>query len=166
MSSIGHRPAVDQRAGAAPERAAHRLYAHIVWATRGRDVLATPAARGAIESHLISLCRRLDVEPIAVAALTDRAHLLLRFKPTHSLGAVVVRLKAGLAGGAPGAASTIRWARGYAAITVGSKDVRRVMRHLARLGDACDTTGQSIHGRRKPRRASRRHPLTPPCAGR
>ena len=51
-----------------PERAAHRLYAHMIWATRGREALQTAAERGAVESHLISLCRRLDVEPIAVAA--------------------------------------------------------------------------------------------------
>ena len=150
---------------ASPERAAHRLYAHVVWATRGRDVLFSPALRGAVESHLINLCRRLDVEPLAVAALDDRVHVLLRFKPTQSLGSLVRRLKDGLSGAPTGGKATVRWARGYAAITIGSRDVRRVMRFLARLGDACDA-GIDRAGPARGKRQDRRRPLTPPAAGR
>lgn len=149
-----------------PDRAAHRLYAHIIWATRGREILGTPAVRGAVESRLISLCRRLDVEPLAVAALADRAHVLIRFKPTQSLGAIVARLKEGFATAPATARSPVSWARGYAAITVGSRDVRRVMRHLARLGEACDASEPFGRAGRRKRRSRRHRPLTPDARGR
>jgi len=148
----------------APERAAHRLYAHVVWSTRGRDRLSSPTQRGAVESHLISLCRRLDVEPLAVVSLTDRVHLLLRFKPTQSLGSIVGRLKEGLRG-LDEAGSAVHWARGYAAVTIGSRDVRRIMRFLARLGDACDAASRGLVSAQGNRRRNRRRPLTRPAGG-
>ena len=151
---------------ASPERAAHRLYAHVVWATRGHDVLSSPAARGAVESHLITLCRRLDVEALAVAALDDRVHVLLRLKPTHSLGSLVRRLKDGTGGASAEGELSVTWAHGYAAITVGSRDVRRVMRFLARLGDACDAASDSAAPGRRRTRWDRARPLTTPAAGR
>jgi REP element-mobilizing transposase RayT len=140
-----------------PERAAHRLYVHVVWATRGRARLDSSAMRGAVEGHLIGLCRRLDIEPLAVTALADRVHVLLRFKPTQSLAALVRRLKDGLGGVPVNEGTTVHWALGYAAITIGSRDVRRVMRFLARLGDECDAApepdqpgaSETVLGRRR-----------------
>ena len=70
---------------AVPDRGAHRLYAHVVWPTLGRVPLITTPARDALERHLIAVCRRLDAEPLCVRVLPDRAHVLLRFKPGHSV---------------------------------------------------------------------------------
>ncbi len=118
-----------------PGRAAHRLYVHVVWPTLGRIPLITTEARDALERHLIALARRLDVEPVCVRALADRAHVLLRFKPGHAVGILVSRLKEGSEAALNADGHSIRWGRGYAAASVGGEDVRRAMRRIVRLPD-------------------------------
>lgn len=114
-------------------RAAHRLYAHVVWPTLGRVPLVSAERRPLLERHLIVLCRRLDVEPLCVRVFADRAHLLLRFKPPHSLAAVVAQLKRGSESALEATGHALRWGRGYAATTVGRDDVRRVRRRIHSL---------------------------------
>ena len=50
-------------------RRPHRIYIHVGWSTLGRLPLLPRDLRGAVELCLISLCRRLDAEPLAVRAL-------------------------------------------------------------------------------------------------
>lgn len=118
-----------------PGRAAHRLYVHVVWPTLGRIPLITSEGRDALERHLIVLGRRLDVEPVCVRALADRAHVLLRFKPGHAVAAVVARLKEGSEAALNADGHAVRWGRGYAAASVGGEEVRRAMRRIVRLPD-------------------------------
>jgi len=119
----------------APGRAAHRLYCHFVWPTLGRIPLVSHVTAAAVERHLITLCRRLDTEPVCVRAFSDRVHLLLRLKPGHSPAAVIARLKSGTEAALQSAGHTVRWGRGYAAATVSGSEVRAVMRRVHRLAD-------------------------------
>ncbi|MCL7967633.1 MAG: transposase [marine benthic group bacterium] len=112
------------------ERAAHRLYAEIVWSTVDRLPLVALEIRGSIEAHLITLCRRLDIEPVAVRVTASRARLLIRFKPSHSLGAVVASLKLGSQDAAVVAGRPVRWARGFATLSLSVTEVRRRARRL------------------------------------
>jgi len=120
---------------AAPGRAAHRLYCHFVWPTLGRIPLISRDAAYVVERHLITLCRRLDAEPLCVRAFSDRVHLLARFKPGHSPAALVGRLKEGSEAAVQGAGHTVRWGRGYAAATVSGSEVRTIMRRIHRLAN-------------------------------
>jgi len=141
-----------------PGRAAHRLYCHFVWPTLGRIPLISAEAAAVVERHAITLCRRLDAEPVCVRAFTDRLHLLLRLKPAHSPGTLVARLKAGTEGALQAAGHTVRWGRGYAVATVSGDDVRAVMRRIHRLGEGLmRPRPASAHGprRRKRGRSSR-----------
>ncbi|MEN8143725.1 MAG: transposase [Gemmatimonadota bacterium] len=121
------------------ERSEHRIYAHIAWSTLGSLHIPGPRRQAIIERHLIVLCRRLDAEPIAVVAAADRVHVLLRYKPTHSLTSLVVRLKSGSRVALRTAGHGVEWASGFAAVSVGSLDVRRVMRRLASMSLQADT---------------------------
>jgi hypothetical protein len=112
------------------ERAAHRLYAEVVWSTVDRLPLVAPEFRGSIEAHIITLCRRLDVEPVAVRVTASRARLLLRFKPSHSLGAVVASLKLGSQDASVLAGRPVRWDRGFATLSLSVTEVRRRARRL------------------------------------
>lgn len=116
-------------------RAAHRLYCHFVWPTLGRIPLVSRGAVPTVERHVITLCRRLDAEPVCVRAFSDRLHVLLRMKPGHSPAALVSRLKSGSEGQLQDAGHTVRWGLGYAAATVSGADVRSVMRRIHRLPD-------------------------------
>lgn len=143
-----------------PGRAAHRLYAHVVWPTLGRIPLVTRPAGNALERHIIVLCRRLDVEPLCVRVLPDRAHVLLRFKPGHAVARLVTRLKNGSEAALDAEGHAVRWGRGYAAVSVGGGDVRRVMRRIVHLREGPARRGV-------PRRASaaRREPSEARPAG-
>lgn len=120
---------------AAPGRAAHRLYCHFVWPTLGRIPLISRDTADVVERHLITLCRRLDAEPLCVRAFSDRVHLLARFKPGHSPAALIGRLKEGSEAAIQDAGHTVRWGRGYAAATVSGSEVRAVMRRIHRLAN-------------------------------
>lgn len=142
-----------------PGRAAHRLYYHFVWPTLGRIPLVSAEAVAVVESHVITLCRRLDSEPVCVRAFSDRVHLLLRLKPAHSPARVVSRLKSGSEAALQTAGYPLRWGRGYAAATVSGSDVREVRRRVHRLPDGPLPAGDA---RPKPRarRPSLRSPGT------
>lgn len=114
----------------AAERGSHRLYAQILWTTLGELPLVRRRRVAAIEGHLIALCRRLDVEPMAVSVTSDRVHLIVRFKPAHSLSEVASRLKGGSNAGLVRMRAPVRWGAGYAVASVGPAEVRRLMREL------------------------------------
>jgi hypothetical protein len=107
------------------DRSAHRIYAEVLWSTFDRLPLVAPEARASVETGLIALCRRLDVEPVAVRVSATRARLVLRFKPAHSIGAVVTALKLGSQDAAVVAGRPIRWAPGFACLTLSVTEVRR-----------------------------------------
>jgi len=137
-----------------PGRAAHRLYCHFVWPTLGRIPLVSREAIALVERHVITLCRRLDAEPVCVRAFSDRVHLLLRLKPGHSPAALVSRLKSGTEAALQTAGHTVRWGRGYAAATVSGGEVRAVMRRVHRLADA-PLPGDPVRPKPRPRKPSR-----------
>lgn len=118
-----------------PGRAAHKLYCHFVWPTLGRIPLVSADAAAVVERHVITLCRRLDSEPICVRAFSDRVHLLLRLKPGHSPAVLVSRIKSGTETALLASGYGVRWGRGYAAATVSGSEVRAVRRRVHRLVD-------------------------------
>lgn len=110
------------------EPSTHQIYVHVGWATLGRLPLMPTDLRGAVEVHLITLCRRLDVEPVAVRATADRVMLLLRLKPNHTLGTLVSRLKSGSEQALTDAGRGVHWGSGFAATTIGVESLRHVTR--------------------------------------
>ncbi|TDJ49965.1 MAG: hypothetical protein E2O48_00040 [Gemmatimonadetes bacterium] len=115
------------------EPSTHRIYVHVGWATLGRLPLMPSDLRGAVEVQLITLCRRLDVEPVAVRATADRVMLLLRLKPNHTLGTLVSRLKSGSQESLTDAGRGVHWGSGFAATTIGIESLRHVTRLINRL---------------------------------
>lgn len=162
MTPGSHNPAMEIDR-IVPGRAAHRLYCHFVWPTLGRIPLVSSGVVPAVERQVITLCRRLDAEPVCVRAFSDRLHVLLRMKPGHSPAALVSRLKSGTESELHESGHTVRWGHGYAAATVSGADVRTVMRRIHRLPDEplsrADSTSEDRgktgrrRGRRRPRGA-------------
>lgn len=123
----------DAATDAVTERAVHHIYVGLAWSTLGRLPLMPSDLRGQVEVQLIVLARRLDAEPVAVRASSDRVRLLLRLKPTHSLSTLVPRLKQGSQEALTAAGRGVHWASGYAATTISTAAVREAIRRIDRL---------------------------------
>ena len=142
-----------------PGRAAHKLYCHFVWPTLGRIPLVSAEVSAVVERHAITLCRRLDAEPICVRAFSDRVHLLVRLKPGHAPAVLVSRIKSGTEAALLASGHGVRWGRGYAAATVSGSEVRAVRRRVHRLVDGpipADTVRPEPRPSRRSRRSIRR----------
>lgn len=100
--------------------------------------------RACAESHLIAACRWVRAEPIAVCALPDRVHLLVRFQPADSLADLVGRIQASSEEVLRRARHPVRWSRRFAVATVSPAEVRRLMRQLA----SHDPGSPGVNGRR------------------
>lgn len=128
-----------RRAGAAArvvrEPSVHRLYARLAWTTLDGLPMVSPRRVLAVESHIIALCRRLDVEPMEVRARADRLDLLVRFKPAQTLADVAAAVKAGSGEHLARRRTAIRWARGVAVATVAPDAVPAMMRRMAVLAE-------------------------------
>ncbi len=136
---MAERPFPSLPTSPAPPSPPHRLYAHLAWTTLGRLPMVEAERRAAAESHLLALCRWLDLEPVETCVLADRVHLLVRFRPGLSLNDVVRRLQAGSEAMLTRAGRPVRWSRRYAAVTVSPSEVRRVRRRMARRAERADS---------------------------
>lgn len=114
-----------------PEPVSHRLYAQVAWGTLNGLGLVDPRFGLLLEGELISLARRLGVEPVEVAAESRRVRLLLRFAPSQALGPVALRLKEGADASARRHGVAVRWGRGWAAASATPGQVREIRRRLA-----------------------------------
>lgn len=126
-------PRLSGSAAPPAEPSAHHIYVQLAWSTLGRLPLMSTELRAQVEGHLIALSRRLDAEPVAVRASADRVRLLLRLKPNHTLATLVPRLKQGSQDALTAAGRGVHWASGYAATTVSTVAVRRVIRRFGHL---------------------------------
>jgi len=111
----------------------HRLYVHLAWSTLAQVSALDPGRRAEIETHLLASCRWLGTEPIEVCALPDRVHLLVRLPAVLSVHDLASRVRDDVERLLAETGRVVRWAPGYAAISVTPGDVRRVRRRVASL---------------------------------
>ncbi len=106
------------------------LHYHLVFSTKNREALITPAWRARLHDYLGGTVRGLGGHPEGVGGVADHVHLLVGLKATHCLADVMRELKK---------ASSVwvheeiglrafAWQEGYAAFTV-SATVREAVRH-------------------------------------
>lgn len=132
MRTIADEPGVSAPSEDADrEPVSHRLYAQAAWGTLHGLPMVSPRFALLLEGELISLARRLDVEPVEVSAESRRVRILLRFKPSQPLAPVVLRLKRGADRAARRHGAAARWARGWAVATVRPEEVRDLRRRLS-----------------------------------
>ena len=123
----------------------HRIYAHIIWTTRGRDALIDAPVAAFLAEQIRDIAWRERARLLEVGIVSTHVHVLLRLHPTVNLPRLVQRLKgrtsceAGKAHLSPG--SPLRWDRGYSISSVSERAVDAVGQyvrdqHLRHPGDA------------------------------
>ncbi len=99
-------------------RMRHRLYYHMIWATRSRLPLITAELAAFLCHYLRSIARQERAHVLEVGIVTTHLHVLARTHPLTNLSRLVQRFKGGsahqanverLGRGADG----LRWAKGY-----------------------------------------------------
>lgn len=118
--------------GGSVGRPVHRIYLHFAWWTLHRLPLLSERQAYALEGELVALCRRLNVEPLAISVRPDRVHLLLRLKPVLAASEVARRLKEGTADMLLRREAPVRWGRGYAVESVAPDEVLALSRRIVR----------------------------------
>ena len=134
----------------------HRLYIHLAWSTLARVPALDPTRRAAIETHVLACCRWMGAEPVEVCVLPDRVHLLVRVPATLSVRELAGRVRQDVEGFLADSGTVVRWAPGFAAVTVTPGEVRRTRKRIVGLawGESVEPKG----GERGPGVPRRREP--------
>jgi putative transposase len=62
-----------------------QLYLHCVWATWDRLSLLTPQIEQSVYAAILTKCRELKCEPLAINGMPDHVHWLVRLHTTDSV---------------------------------------------------------------------------------
>lgn len=113
----------------------HRLYFHLVWTTRDRQLLIDNAVAGFLCRILRSVARKERAYILEIGLVQTHVHLLARLHPMANISKLVQRTKAVSAtvankeGNAMNGAGLL-WAKGYAAKTVSPETLESVRAYL------------------------------------
>src|SRR2546429_8481999 len=99
-------------------RMRHRLYYHIIWATRSRLPLITAELAAFLCHYLRSIARQERAHVLEIGMVTTHLHLLARTDPLTNLSRLVQRFKGGSAHQANverlgRGGNGLRWAKGH-----------------------------------------------------
>ena len=114
------------------------LYAHIVFAPKGRARSIHPDAMPRLHAYLAGIARNLGCTPIAVNGTDDHVHLLLHYPARLSISEIVMKLKANSSRWLHETFPMMQrfaWQDGYAALSVSQTRVPRVRDYIERQQD-------------------------------
>jgi len=116
-------------------RMRHRLYYHMIWATRSRLPLLTAELATFLCHYLRSIARQERAHVLEVGIVTTHLHLLVRTAPLTNLSRLVQRFKGGSAHQANverlgQGVNGLRWAKGYTLETVSPRVLDAVRQYL------------------------------------
>lgn len=106
---------------------------HIIFSTRKREPLITPALEERVWAYLGGVAKSLGAEPMRIGGVEDHVHVLVRIPAKHSVSKVVQSLK--------GASSHwmneevmnfghFAWQDGYAAFSVSKSNIAMVSEYI------------------------------------
>jgi len=110
----------------------HSLNFHVVFATKGRTPIIEPTWRNDLHAFIGGAVRTLGAKPIAVGGVADHIHLLASLKATHCVADIVREAKKVSSAWATERYPRFAWQAGYAAFTVGQRDLSAVGEYIAR----------------------------------
>ena len=112
-----------------------RSYYHLVWATKERLPLLTPAALGVVEQSIRETAREQQTLIHAIGGVSDHVHVVASIPPKHAVSFVVGRLKGASARAvnvstALPEGSIFAWQSEFGVMTFGEKALIDVSRYV------------------------------------
>jgi putative transposase len=111
------------------------LLYHIVFSTKDRRSLITPAYEVRLYDYIGGTIRSLGGICLELNGTDDHVHLLAKLRPTRAVSDVLRELQANASGWMHEVFPSLRnfsWQRGYGAFTVSNSNVESVRRYIAR----------------------------------
>jgi putative transposase len=109
------------------------LLVHIVFSTKARAPLLTPAIRTELHAYLATVCRNAGCDCYRVGGTADHVHLALQLSRTITVAKLIETLKTSstkwLKTQSPSLAS-FAWQNGYGAFSVGPKNLQPLVRYI------------------------------------
>jgi putative transposase len=111
-----------------------RLYYHLVWATRGRELLITPEVEDELYGYIVGNAAALGGILHAVGRDEDHVHLVVSVPPRMLLAEFVKTIKGSSANhlnkmaGATGV--HFGWQSGYGVFSLGAKQLEHAVRYV------------------------------------
>lgn len=110
-----------------------QLYLHCIWATWDRMPLISSVIEARIVPAILSRCRELHAEPLAIGGMPDHVHLLVRLPTTLAVAELVKEVKgtsSHLVTHAVAPGDFFKWQGSYGAFTVGKGQVPAVRNYI------------------------------------
>jgi REP element-mobilizing transposase RayT len=110
-----------------------RLYVHLVFSTKHRARMLPDAIRPELHAYMGGILNDQDCHPVCINTEPDHAHLLFELGRMVLLGTVVGQVKKGSTiwlRSRIHSIETFRWQAGYAAFSVGWRELDRVIRYI------------------------------------
>ena len=100
-----------------------RLFYHLVWATKNRELLIQPEMEERLYAYLVHKAAELGVYVYAINGWCDHVHLVVAIPPKHAIADVVKQLKGASSHDlSPGdRPEKLAWQRGYGALSLGER---------------------------------------------
>jgi REP element-mobilizing transposase RayT len=111
-----------------------KIVVHLIFSTKDRVPVLTPAARGELNAYMVGILRELDSSALLVNSVADHAHILFVLSKNVALAKAVEEVKKGSSKwlktkGAEFA--DFHWQNGYGGFSVSESNVAAVKRYIA-----------------------------------
>jgi putative transposase len=122
----------------------HKLFYHIVWATKERLPLIEEEHRERLVECVMNACKEREVMPMACNGMPDHLHLLVQLPPAIAPATFIGQVKGASAyafNHHGGIRCPLKWQDGYGVISIRENDIPKVVRYIENQ--------QQIHAGRK-----------------
>ena len=102
------------------------LHYHVVFSTKHREALITPAVEPRLWAYLGGIARDNDMRPLCINGVEDHVHLLLGLPPSLAVSKAVQLIKGGASKWVHDTFPELRtfaWQDGYGAFTLGKSQI-------------------------------------------
>ncbi|MCC6804912.1 MAG: IS200/IS605 family transposase [Anaerolineae bacterium] len=116
-----------------------KCYYHIVWATKNREPLISPAVEVVISNAIRSKSHELRCPILAVNGIADHIHVAVSIRPTLAIGDWVGQVKGASSCEVnltfPDLETRFRWQSEYGVLTLGAKNLPFVISYIENQKD-------------------------------
>ena len=108
---------------------------HLVFSTKNRQPLITPAIEPELFKYLATELRNMDCPSLAINGTTDHVHILFALSRTMTIANIVKSIKGSTSRWIKTRSTELRsfeWQVGYGAFSIGRSQAEQVTRYIAR----------------------------------